>query len=59
MLADELSYGQQKLLSLICCLSMGAELLLLDEPVAGIAPEMTERIVGLIRGLPAKGKSVG
>ncbi|MGB2781447.1 MAG: ABC transporter ATP-binding protein [Phycisphaerae bacterium] len=58
MLADELSYGQQKLLSLICCLSMGAELLLLDEPVAGIAPEMTEKIIGLIRGLPAKRKSV-
>lgn len=58
MLADALSYGQQKLLSLICCLSIGAELLLLDEPVAGIAPEMTEKIISLIRSLPAQGKSV-
>jgi len=56
--ADALSYGQQKLLSLVCCLAAEAELLLLDEPVAGIAPEMTERILAVIRGLPAKGKSV-
>jgi len=56
--AEALSYGQQKLLSLACCLATGAELLLLDEPVAGIAPEMTERILALIRSLPSKGKSV-
>jgi len=56
--AEALSYGQQKLLSLVCCLATGAELLLLDEPVAGIAPEMTERILAAIRSLPDKGKSV-
>jgi branched-chain amino acid transport system permease protein len=56
--AEALSYGQQKLLSLVCCLAAGADVLLLDEPVAGIAPEMTERILGLIRDLPSRGKSV-
>jgi ABC-type branched-subunit amino acid transport system ATPase component len=56
--AEDLSYGQQKLLSLVCCLAAKAELLLLDEPVAGIAPEMREKILGIIRELPAKGKSV-
>jgi len=56
--ADELSYGQQKLLSLACCLAAKSEVLLLDEPVAGIAPEMIERILGIIRDLPNKGKSV-
>jgi len=56
--ADNLSYGQQKLLSLVCCLAAKADLLLLDEPVAGIAPEMREKILGIIRGLPARGKSV-
>ena len=55
--AEALSYGQQKLLSLVCCLATGAELLLLDEPVAGIAPEMTERILVVIRDLPGRGKS--
>jgi len=57
-LADDLSYGQQKLLSLVCCLAAGADLLLLDEPVAGIAPEMIEKILSIIRGLPQQGKSV-
>lgn len=56
-LADDLSYGQQKLLSLMCCLAADAELLLLDEPVAGIAPEMAEQILAIIADLPKQGKS--
>jgi len=56
--AEDLSYGQQKLLSLVCCLAAKADLLLLDEPVAGIAPEMIERILAIIRKLPTEGKSV-
>ena len=56
--ADDLSYGQQKLLSLVCCLAPKAEVLLLDEPVAGIAPEMKEKILGMIRALSAEGTSV-
>jgi ABC-type branched-subunit amino acid transport system ATPase component len=56
-LADNLSYGQQKLLSILCCLAADAELLLLDEPVAGIAPEMAERILAIIAALPKQGKS--
>jgi len=56
--AEELSYGQQKLLSLVCCLASGAEVFLLDEPVAGIAPGMMEKILGIIRDLPNEGKSV-
>jgi len=54
----ELSYGQQKLLSLVCCLASGAELILLDEPIAGIAPEMRGEILSIIRELPNKGKCV-
>jgi len=56
--ASDLSYGQQKLLSLICCLAANADLLLLDEPVAGIAPEMIKKILGIIRSLPGQGKTV-
>ena len=56
--AEDISYGQQKLLSLVCCLAAKADLLLLDEPVAGIAPEMIEKMLGIIRDLPNKGKSV-
>jgi branched-chain amino acid transport system permease protein len=57
-LADNLSYGQQKLLALACCLAAGGELLLLDEPVAGVAPMMVEKILDLIRDLKARGKTV-
>jgi len=57
-LANDLSYGQQKLLSLICCLASDADLLLLDEPVAGINPEMIEKILSIIKQLHQKGKSI-
>jgi ABC-type branched-subunit amino acid transport system ATPase component len=56
--AEELSYGQQKLLSLACCLATKSDVLLLDEPVAGIAPEMTEKLLTIIHGLPSRDKSV-
>jgi branched-chain amino acid transport system ATP-binding protein len=56
--AEDLSYGQQKLLTLVCCLAAKSDLLLLDEPVAGIAPEMIDKILGIIKDLPSKGKSV-
>lgn len=56
--AEDLSYGQQKLLSLVCCLAAKADLLLLDEPVAGIAPEMIEKVLGIIQDLPKTGTSV-
>ncbi len=57
-LADDLSYGQQKLLSIICCLATDARLLLLDEPIAGINPSLIEKILALITDLPKQGKSV-
>lgn len=57
-LAGTLSYGQQKLLSIICSLAADSKLLLLDEPIAGINPEMREKILTIISELPSKGKSV-
>ncbi|MCX6344590.1 MAG: ABC transporter ATP-binding protein [Armatimonadetes bacterium] len=56
--AEDLSYGQQKLLSIACCLATRADLLLFDEPIAGVSPYLTDRILSLIRDLPAEGKSV-
>lgn len=56
--AENLSYGQQKLLSLVCCLATNSDVLLLDEPVAGIAPAMVEQVLELILGLPKRGKTV-
>jgi len=57
-LAEELSYGQQKLLSLACCLATEGELLLLDEPVSGINPDTIQKILGLLKQLVSKGKTI-
>ena len=56
-LVEDLSYGQQKMVSLACCLASGADLLLLDEPVAGINPEMIEKILKIIKKLQEAGKT--
>lgn len=57
-LAGELSYGQQKLLTLACCLATEARILLLDEPVAGVHPEMAAKILVLLRQLRDQGKVI-
>lgn len=57
-LASEISYGQQKLLTLACCTALNASLLLLDEPVAGISPEYHERIAERLASLKAAGKTI-
>ena len=57
-LAGEISYGQQKLLTLACCVANNAELLLLDEPLAGINPEYRNRISTLIQKLKTNSKTI-
>ena len=56
--AGDLSYGQQKLLSFACCLASEPELILLDEPVSGIQPQMIEKIIDMINELKKKGKTI-
>lgn len=57
-LAENLSYGQQKLLSLARLLSNDAKLLLLDEPVSGIHPEMINKILSLLKKLAQQGRTI-
>jgi len=57
-LAGEISYGQQKLLTLACCVANGATLLLLDEAVAGIQPEYRNKVAALIKQLKEQGKTI-
>ena len=56
--AGEISYGQQKLLTLGCCLANDADLLLLDEPVTGINTVYWEKIITIINDIKAIGKTV-
>lgn len=57
-LAGEISYGQQKLLTIGCCLANDAQLLLLDEPVAGIDKDNYTRIFDLILELKNEGRAI-
>ena len=57
--AENLSYGQQKLLAIARLLAMGSDILLLDEPTSGVHPEMIKRLLEIIRKLAYdKGKTV-
>ena len=49
MTADSLSYGGQRLVDMGMALATKPKVLLLDEPLAGLAAAERERIVGLIR----------
>lgn len=56
--ANEISYGQQKLLNLACCIASEASVLLLDEPVAGVNPVFREKLSVIICDLKAQGKAL-
>jgi branched-chain amino acid transport system ATP-binding protein len=49
--AVSLSYGEQRQLELAMLLASGPEILLLDEPLAGMGPEESVRIVELLKTL--------
>jgi ABC-type branched-subunit amino acid transport system ATPase component len=57
-LAENLSYGQQKLLAIARVLAADADTLLLDEPTAGVNPLMIQSLLDLIRRLAQAGKAV-
>ncbi len=57
-LAENLSYGQQKLLEIVRALASDPHVLLLDEPIAGVNPTMTKKILELIKGLNKKGMTI-
>ena len=57
-LAGEISYGQQKLLTIGCCIANNAELLMIDEPVAGIDKDNRVKIISLVKQLKQLGKTI-
>lgn len=57
-MAENLSYGQQKLLEIARALAAEADFLLLDEPMAGVHPDLRQKLVDVILKLKTKGKTV-
>lgn len=53
-----LSYGQKKRVAIAGVLAMNCELIMLDEPTAGLDPEMVENIFDLIMELKDAGKKI-
>ena len=56
--AGGLSYGQQKLLEIARCLATQPQVLLLDEPFAGLNPVMINKVSRLLQTLKKQGKSI-
>ena len=57
-MGSDLSYGQQKLLTLGCCLANNPNLLLLDEPIAGVDSLNKEKVKAIILELKNKGITI-
>lgn len=49
--AEDLSHGQTQILEIAMAMSLGPKLLLLDEPVAGMSVEESERVAGMLNQL--------
>lgn len=57
-LGSDLSYGQRKLLDLAIALAKPHSILLLDEPVAGVNPQLRNEIKKIIKKLNKKGETI-
>ncbi len=57
-LAENLSYGQRKLLELARALATESELFLLDEPLAGVFPETRKKIIALMKKIKKERKTI-
>ena len=56
--ASELSYGQQRLLELATVLMGEPDLLLLDEPTAGVNPVLVDRLLARLREINRGGTTI-
>jgi branched-chain amino acid transport system ATP-binding protein len=54
VLAGQLAHGEQRALEVGLALATRPKLVLLDEPMAGMGPEESERLIALIDGLKAR-----
>jgi branched-chain amino acid transport system permease protein len=57
-LVRDLAFGQQKLVAFARLLATGGNVLLLDEPAAGVDPRSAEQIIELVRSLAVARKAI-
>ena len=57
-LAEDLSYGQRKLLEMARAMALDVSTYLFDEPFAGLFPQMLVRVKDIFKQLRARGKSI-
>lgn len=57
-MADTLAYGDARFLGVAVAMATGAELLLLDEPAAGLNPVETDRLMKILRKINSRGKTI-
>lgn len=56
--AKDLSYGQRKLLEIGRALAINSEIILFDEPFAGLFPEVVKKVEKIIKELKYEGKTI-
>lgn len=56
--AADLSYGQQKLVTIARLLATEADVLLLDEPLSGVDPTLVDQVLSVVGDIAARGKAV-
>ena len=57
-LAQDLSYGQRKLLEIARAMAMDVQIYLFDEPFAGLFPRMLEQVKTLLKEMRAQDRSI-
>jgi ABC-type branched-subunit amino acid transport system ATPase component len=57
-LAENLSYGQRKLLEIGRAIAMDADVILFDEPYAGLFPEMVKKVSVILKSLRTENRAI-
>ena len=57
-LAEDLSYGQRKLLEIGRAIALDVQIYLLDEPFAGLFPQMLEHVKDIMKGMRDEGRTI-